>query len=159
MGQSTPRVPSAAAGGTVNSDRAAPGVPWDQLVAMAPRVIQQTLPMVPWNIHKLHSLNLPIQLVAVDDLAWLFGLPLWQDNGTRFQVSPAQVRADPARFPDHMRRVMASDLRHSTHLVEHDGRLVGLDGYHRLLKATIQGRAQIEAMVLSQQDLRAICTR
>jgi hypothetical protein len=97
--------------------------------------------------------------VAVDDLAWLFDLPLWQDNGRRFQVSPAQVRANPARFPDHMRRVMASDLEQPIHLVEHHGRLVVLDGYHRLLKAAIQGRAQIEAMVLSQQDLPSICTR
>ena len=143
----------------MSSDRAAPRVSWDQLVAMTPPVIRQTLPMVPWNIRKLHSLDLPIQPVAVDDLAWLFDLPLWQDNGTRFQVSPAQVRADPAGFPDHMRRVMASGLQHPIHLVEHNGRLVVLDGYHRLLKAAIQGHAQIEAMVLSQQDLQSICTR
>lgn len=78
-------------------------------------------------------------------------------NGTRFQVSPSQVRADPAQFPDHMRRVMASDLEHPVHLVEHKGRLVVLDGYHRLLKAAIQGRAEIDAMVLSQQDLESIC--
>jgi len=37
--------------------------------------------------------------VPPDDLAWLLGLPLWQDNGTRFQVSLAQVRAHPDRFP------------------------------------------------------------
>jgi hypothetical protein len=131
----------------------------DQLIAMTPPVIRQTLPMVPWNNRRLHGLDLPTQPVAVDDLAWLFDLPLWQEDGTRFQVSPAQVRADPARFPDHMRRVMASDLEHPIHLAEHNGRLVVLDGYHRLLKAAIQGRAQIEAMVLSQQDLESICTR
>jgi hypothetical protein len=142
----------------VSRDRAAPAVPRDQLIAMTPPVIRQTLPMAPWNIRKLHSLDLPVQPVAVDDLAWLFSLPLWQDDGTRFQVSPAQVRAHPARFPDHMRRVMAADLDHPIHLVEHNGRLVVLDGYHRLLKAAIQGCAHIEAMVLSAQDLQSICT-
>jgi hypothetical protein len=143
----------------MSRDRAAPKVSWDQLVAMTPPVIRQALPIVPWNIHQLHSLDLPTQPVAVDGLAWLFDLPLWQDNGTRFQVSPAQVRADPARFPDHMRRVMAADLNHPVHLVEHNGHLVVLDGYHRLLKAAIQGHAQIQAMILSQQDLQSICTR
>jgi hypothetical protein len=63
-------------------------VSWDQLIAMTPPVIRQTLAMVPWNIHKLHQLDLAVQAVAVDDLAWLFDLPLWQDNGRRFQVSP-----------------------------------------------------------------------
>jgi hypothetical protein len=74
--------------GRRESDRAAPRVSRDQLVAMTPPLIRQTLPMVPWNIYKLHDLDLPVQPVAVDDLAWLFDLPLWQDNGTRFQVSP-----------------------------------------------------------------------
>jgi hypothetical protein len=126
---------------------------------MTPRVIRQALPMVPWDIRKLHDLDLPIRPVAVADLAWLFELPLWQEDGTRFRVSPAQVRADPARYPGHMRRVMSSGLEHPVHLVGHNGRPVVLDGYHRLLKAAIQGRGQIDAMVLSQQDLRSICPR
>lgn len=124
---------------------------------MAPEVIRETLPIVPWDIRRLWGLDLPVRRVAVEELAWLFDLPLWQMNGTRFQVSPSQVRADPARFPDHVRRVMASDLGRPVHLVEHRGRLVVLDGYHRLLKAAIEGRAEIGAVVLSRQDLESIC--
>jgi hypothetical protein len=95
--------------------------------------------------------------VAVAELAWLFDLPLWQLNGARFQVSPSQVRADPARFPDHVRRALASDLGYPIHLAEHRGRLIVLDGYHRLLKAALEGRAEIAAMVLSREDLESIC--
>jgi hypothetical protein len=51
---------------------------------------------------------------------------------------------------------MASDLGHPIHLVEHNGCLVILDGYHRLLKAAIEGCAEIDAMVLCQQDLQAM---
>jgi hypothetical protein len=40
-------------GAVVSSDRAAPRVSWQELVAATPQVIRQTLPMVPWNIHKL----------------------------------------------------------------------------------------------------------
>lgn len=142
----------------MSSDRAAPRVSWDELVAMTPEVIRQTLPAVPWDIDKLWALDLPIQQVTVEELAWLLDLPLWQQDGTRFQVSPAQVRADPGRFPDHLRRVMTSDLRHPIHLVKHNGRLVVLDGYHRLLKAAIEGRSEIDASVLSQRDLESICS-
>jgi hypothetical protein len=142
----------------MSSDRAAPMVSWDELVAMTPPVIRQALPIVPWKIHKLWALDLPVQQIAVADLAWLLDLPLWQENGMRFQVSPAQVRGDPGRFADHLRRVMACDLEQPIHLVEHHGRMVVLDGYHRLLKAAIEGRPEIDAMVLSQQDLESICS-
>jgi len=141
----------------VSSDRSAPRVSWDELVAMTPEVIRQALPMVAWDIGKLWALELPVRQVAVQELAWLFDLPLWQLNGVRFQVSPRRVRDDPAGFPDHLRRVMAADLGRPVHLVEHHGRLVVLDGFHRLLKAALEGRAEIGAMVLSQEDLESIC--
>jgi hypothetical protein len=39
----------------MSSDRAAPRVSWDALVAMTPEVIRQALPVVPWNIRKLSA--------------------------------------------------------------------------------------------------------
>jgi hypothetical protein len=140
-----------------SADRAAPRISWDELLAMTPDVIRKTFPMVPWDMARLRALSLPVRGVAVHDLAWQFDFPLWQLNDVRFQVSPRQVRDDPARFPDHLRRVMASDLRYPIHLVMHSGRVVVLDGFHRLLKAALQSRTQINAIVLSQEDLESIC--
>lgn len=140
------------------SDRAAPGVSGEELLAMMPAAIRQNLPTVPWRLEKLWRLELPVQSVQVEQLAWLFDLPLWQFNGTRFQVSPRQVREDPLSFPDHLSRAMASDLGFPIHLVKHRGRLVVLDGFHRLLKASLEGRSEIDAMVLSDDDLKAICS-
>jgi len=124
---------------------------------MTPAVIRDTLPMVPWNIQKLWELDLPVRRVPVAELAWLLDLPLWQLDGVRFQVSPRQVRDDPAGFPGHLRRVLACDLSHPIHLVEHNGRLVVLDGLHRLLKAALEGQAEIDGMELSAADLASIC--
>lgn len=140
----------------MRSDRAAPRVTRDELLAMMPEVLKETLPLVPWRIERLWRLELPVRRVAVQELAWLFDLPLWQLKGERFQVTPRQVRDDPQRFPDHLRRVMDSNLGYPIHLVEHNGRLVVLDGFHRLLKASIEGRAEVDAMVLSQADLESI---
>lgn len=124
---------------------------------MRPEIVRQTLPMVPWDIYKLWALDLPIRRLAVEELVWLLDLPVWGKAGVRFRVSPAQVRADPDKFRKHLRRAMAADLEYPIHLVEHKGRLVILDGYHRLLKAAMQGRREIDAMVLSQQDFDSIC--
>jgi hypothetical protein len=130
----------------------------EELLAATPEVVRETLPQVPWRIGRLWRLELPVQRIAVSELTWLFELPLWQLNGERFQVTPRQVRDEPERFPDHLQRVMASDLRFPIHLVAHNGRLVVLDGFHRLLKASIQGRREIDAMVLSQVDLKSVCS-
>jgi hypothetical protein len=139
------------------SDRSAPDVSWQQLTDMTPAALRDTLPMVPWDLARLHRLDLPVRSLPVAGLAWLLELPLWQLDGVRFQVSPAEVRADPDRYPDHMNRAMAADLDHPVHVTGHRGRLVILDGYHRLLKAAIEGRARIDAMLLTAADLRSIC--
>ena len=125
---------------------------------MVPGAVREALPMDPWSLEPLWRLELPVRPVQVAELDWLLDLPLWQLNGTRFQVSPRQVRDDPAGFPDHLTRAMASDLRYPVHLAQHRGRLVVLDGFHRLLKASIEGRTEIGAMVLSREDLAAICS-
>jgi hypothetical protein len=141
----------------MDSDRAAPRVSRDELLAMTPQIIRQALPMLFWDIRRLWALDRPVRPVPVADLAWLLDLPLWQLNGVRFQISPNRVRAEPGRFPDHLRRVMGADLGHPIHLVQHNGRLVVLDGFHRLLKAAIQSRDNIDAITLSQPDLESIC--
>jgi hypothetical protein len=73
----------------VSSDRSAPRVSWDELLAMTPQVIRETLPVVRWNIGKLWALQLPVRQVAVQELAWLFDLPLWQLNGIAVSGQPA----------------------------------------------------------------------
>jgi len=52
---------------------------------------------------------------------------------------------------------MAADLAHPIHLVQYRGQLVVLDGFHRLLKATVEGRSNVDAVVLSGEDLESIC--
>ncbi|MBR7834413.1 hypothetical protein KDL01_14150 [Actinospica durhamensis] len=140
----------------MSTDRAAPRVTREELLAMMPAQIRQALPTDPWRLQALWDLELPVQRVQVEQLAWLLDLPLWQLDGTRFQVSPRAVREDPERYPDHLNRAMASDLRYPVHLVKYRGRLVVLDGFHRLLKAVLEGRTEIDAMVVSGTDLKAI---
>jgi len=51
---------------------------------------------------------------------------------------------------------MQSDLSQPIHLVEHAGRWVVLDGYHRLLRTIVGERQIISAMRLSADDLAAV---
>ncbi|BCJ35355.1 hypothetical protein Athai_28580 [Actinocatenispora thailandica] len=141
----------------MSSDRAAPGVSWEELVADTPAMVRAALPMLRWRLDLLWQLRLPVQRLAVAQFDWLLDLPLWQRDGRRFQVTPRQVLAAPDRFGDHLRRVLAAELDFPIHAVAHHDRLVVLDGYHRLARATFEGRREIAAMVLSRADLDGIC--
>lgn len=128
----------------------------EELLAQTPAEVADARPGTPWRIADLHALKLPVVQLPVERLSWLLELPLWQEDGKRFQLTPAAVAADPGQYPHHYERVMAADLGCPIHCVEHQGRLVVLDGVHRLLQAQTRGHAVIDAMILTASDLDRI---
>ena len=110
-----------------------------------PDVVRETLGTQPWEAGPEAEYG-PVEDVPVAELAWLLDLPLWGSGGRPFQVTPNQVAADRRRFAGHFARVMWADLEDPIRLDERNGRLVVLDGYHRLLKAVVEGRQTIRAV-------------
>jgi hypothetical protein len=96
-----------------------------------------------WDADKLRHLPLPIDTVTVDSLRWHLGLPYWRHDGKPFQLTPAQVMADPARYQEQYQRTMAADLSLPLDLLFRNDRWVILDGVHRLLKADLLGLSQV----------------
>jgi hypothetical protein len=97
-----------------------------------------------WDSDKLQRLALPVETATVDSLRWHLDLPYWRHYGQPFQVTPAQVKADPARYQAHYQRTTAADLGHPLDLLVRNGRWVILDGVHRLLKADVLGLSHIQ---------------
>ncbi|HSK21764.1 MAG TPA: hypothetical protein VK906_01245 [Egicoccus sp.] len=141
----------------MSSDRSAPDVSYDELLATMPPELHDALVTVPWKLERLHRLDLRVQHLAVADLLWLLDLPLWQRDGVRFQVRPLEVLARPALYPHHMARILAADLTYPIHVAVKSQRTTVLDGFHRLTKAHLEGRSTIAVMRLSPDDLRAVC--
>lgn len=139
------------------ADRSAPDVSFDELLAMTPESMREVFPQTHWQLGKLWALDLRVEPVEVADLLWMFDLPLWQLNGERFKVTPNQVAATPMNFRPHYERVMDADLDFPIHLVAYRGRLVVLDGVHRLLKAHFLRRRWIEAKIATAAQLQE-CT-
>jgi hypothetical protein len=134
-------------------DRSAPDVSFEELLAMAPESMREVFPSTRWQLGKLWALDLRVEPVEVADLLWMFDLPLWQLNGERFKVTPNQVAATPMNFRPQYERVMNADLDFPIHLVAYRGRLVVLDGVHRLLKAHFLRRRWIEAKIATATQL------
>lgn len=144
--------------GVDDSDRAAPDVSFEELTAMMPASLREVFPPTRWQLGKLWALDLKVEPVEVADLLWMFDLPLWQLNGERFKVTPNQVAATPMNFRPHYERVMNADLDFPIHLVAYRGRLVVLDGIHRLLKAHFLRRRWIEAKIATATQLQDCTT-
>jgi hypothetical protein len=135
-------------------DRAAPDVSFEELVAMMPETLREVFPPYRWQLAKLRELDLRVEPVEIADLVWMFDLPLWQLDGDRFRVTPHQVAETPMNFRAHYQRVMDADLDFPINLVAYRGRLVVLDGVHRLLKAHFLRRRWIEATIATATQLQ-----
>jgi len=132
-------------------------VSFEELLATMPDSLREVFPQARWELHKLWALDLRVEPIEVVDLLWMFDLPLLPLNGERFKVTPNQVTETPMNFRDTYQRVMDADLDFPIHLVAYRGRLVVLDGIHRLLKAHFLRRRWIEAKTATATQL-ATCT-
>ena len=137
------------------ADRTAPDLSFEELVALMPDAVREAFPPTRWQLQKLWALDLKTEPVEVADLSWMFELPLWQLDGERFKVTPNQVAATPMNFRAHYQRVMNSDLEYPINLVAYRGRLVVLDGIHRLLKAHFLRRRWIEGKIATATQLQS----
>lgn len=129
---------------------------WDRLLAVMPAPARQAITPELWNPDWLHALDLPVRDIPISELEWLFDIPLWSVDGVPFQASPNEVRAQPNTFREQFVRTMASDLAWPIHIMCFRGRLIILDGVHRLLKADMLGEAAVQAMELCQADYASI---
>jgi len=109
-----------------------------------PQSVRDTLGTEPWEAQPDDDLS-SVEDVVIADVAWLLDLPLWGWRGEPFQVTPNQVAADPKKYAVHYARVMWSDLEDPMVIAERNGRTVVLDGYHRLLRAVVEGRETLPA--------------
>ena len=128
-------------------------VSFQDLLATMPDSLGEVFPQARWDLHKLWALDLRVEPVEVADLLWMFDFPLLPLNGERFKVTPNQVTETPMNFRDTYQRVMDADLDFPIHLVAYRGRLVVLDGIHRLLKAHFLRRRWLEAKIATATQL------
>jgi hypothetical protein len=118
--------------------------PEEYLAAMPPRVREAfphpaDFPLTGWTEAMLWRVDRPAESVVVTTFAWLLDMPIWRWDGRRFRVSLRDVLDDPETHRAHHEKARRADLAYPIHITYSRGRWVILDGYHRLLKALLQG--------------------
>ena len=96
-----------------------------------------------WSEEKVWALSYPSIEIPISDLSWHFDMPFWNIGDERYCLTTNQVISDPIKYKVEYDRTMAADLSYPIDIMENKGRLLILDGLHRLVKAKIQGQEKV----------------
>ncbi|MFA4942108.1 MAG: ParB N-terminal domain-containing protein [Patescibacteria group bacterium] len=110
-----------------------------------------------WEEEKIWALELPVIEIDIDVLAWHFDAPWWpDDNGERWMITPWDVINKTEGTLNEQKNVEKSDLSFPIDVLENKGRLLILDGIHRLAKAYQQGDKKIKVRIIPRERLSEI---
>jgi hypothetical protein len=121
-----------------------------------PEPLRSVLLGFPWRLDRMLALDLPVEVIRINDFRWLLDLPFWRKDETWFTVTPNQVRERRLEHEDHWTRTLRADLTCPVHITEREGRAVIADGIHRLLKADVHGLATLPARRIPSEMLPMI---
>lgn len=103
---------------------------------------------------KLRELPLPIVDVDMEKLTWHFDMPVWEKDGTDdWNLTPWEVIKKEEGSIGHQKRMEEASLDYPVVATEYNGRLVLLDGVHRLVKAYLKGEKKIKAKIIPSEYL------
>lgn len=108
-----------------------------------PAVIRKYWYSIDWDVETLWALDLPVEIVDLDRLIWHLDVPIWADRGRPYSVTPRQVMDAPAQFHVEAARIAAADLAYPLEVFENKGRLMILDGVHRMARAVQLGHESL----------------
>jgi len=109
-----------------------------------------------WDNREHWRLEAPRMQVAISELAWLLDYPFLSSSPPLplFDLLPRAVLSSPHEFSLHWNRVQAADLSFPINVTTFGGRLVILDGVHRLLKSIHDGSAMMECKFIARKHIR-----
>lgn len=106
------------------------------------------------DVVKLRELPLPVVEVELEKLLWHLDMPVWAKDGTEdWNLTPRQVMEKEEGSSTHQERVAAADTQYPIVLTQYNGRLVALDGLHRIVKVYMQGGKTIAAKIIPSEYL------
>lgn len=109
-----------------------------------------------WDEEAVWKLNYPEEDLDIDKLVWHFEIPFWDWNGEHYNLTPNQVLNDTEKYQEQYARIMNSDISYPIDVMENKGRLVILDGLHRLAKCKILRMNKVKARIIPRSEIKNI---
>lgn len=107
-----------------------------------------------WDPVKVWKLDIPVTQMELSELSWHFDYPFWDENGARYNLKPQDVIDFPAAHPIEYTRIQSADMSHPIDIMKHpNGHWVVLDGLHRLVKACMEARMQVDVRIIGSEKI------
>lgn len=98
-----------------------------------------------WDEQKVWELDVPVEEMPIDKLTWHFDVPfLWSKPNGYYDVKPCEVIEHPELYLEEFERTMQSDTNYPIDIMYWKNRWLILDGLHRLMKLSIEGREVVD---------------
>jgi hypothetical protein len=123
----------------------------------APQIIKDVGFDFDWDSKKVWKLDEPVIDLDINELLWHFDIPFWEKEDT----DDYNLKAwDVINFPDieksHFKKVQDADLAYPIDIMENKGRLLILDGLHRLVKAYMKGDTMVKVRKIPRERIPEI---
>jgi hypothetical protein len=121
-----------------------------------PKIIEEVGFDFNWSEKKVWVLNIPVEKINIKELEWHFEIPFWNTKNGNYDLKPNNVINFPKNHQEEYYRTMKSDLSYPIDIMENKGRWLILDGLHRLVKAKMLGKNEIEVRKVPRSKIAEI---
>lgn len=109
-----------------------------------------------WDEKKVWELDLPVIDMDIKELIWHLNIPFFSLGDQRHCLTPMEVINNPAGHQKEYQRTAQADLSYPLDIMENKGRLLLLDGVHRLMKAYIQNKKYLKVRLVPRSKILMI---
>lgn len=109
-----------------------------------------------WDEKKVWELDYPTEELDIEKLEWHFKVPFWDWDNKRYNLTPNQVLNDSKKYQEQYERIMNSDISYPIDIMENKGKLVILDGLHRLTKCKILRMTKVKVRIIPREEIKNI---
>lgn len=106
-----------------------------------------------WDEQDVWKLNYTTQEIGTEILEWHLDRPFWNWKNEWYVLKPIDVINNPNKFKSEYDRIMNSDISYPIDVMENKGRLVILDGLHRLVKYKILGMDKMKVRIIPRSEI------
>jgi len=121
-----------------------------------PKIIEEVGFDFSWSERKVWALDIPIEKIDIKELEWHFEIPFWSTKDGYYDLRPKDVINFSKNHQEEYGRTMKADLSYPIDVMENKGSWLILDGLHRLVKAKILGKTEVEVRKVPRSKIPEI---